>query len=174
MKRLVLLLALAALVCSGAATADDEAGEKPRFPNLQMSSLDGRSSVELASFRGRPVLITFWATWCRPCRVELPELEKLYGELVGKGFVLLTINVDHNTAAAARFLESTGLRVPVYRLDYGSLQRLGINSIPTNVLLDRDGRPAAVYSGYTPTVPDEIRRLVLEMDVEGEDAGDGG
>ncbi len=84
----VLFVALSMLLVAGHGLAAEEAPEHPVFPEVVFSSLDGNAAVTMSAFRGRPVLLTFWASWCGPCRVELPELSKLYGELVGTGFVL--------------------------------------------------------------------------------------
>lgn len=145
---------------SGAAT---EPSERAPFPSLSLRTLDGSGSVAVDGFRGRPVLLSFWASWCGPCRVELPELEKLYKELLGEGFVLLTVNVDTLPAIADRFLEQLGISVPVYRMDQKDLIALDINALPTNILLDRDGKTVMFSTGYSPTVPQDIRRLVREM-----------
>lgn len=119
--------------------------------------------MEISEFRGRPVLITFWASWCGPCRVELPELSGLYGELMGRGFVLITVNLDQNPAAGRRFLDALGLRLPVYRIDPRATKFLGIDSLPTNILLDQEGRLVQAYKGYTPEVVEDVRRRVLEL-----------
>jgi thiol-disulfide isomerase/thioredoxin len=166
------LLALAALlllmagpqVAGAEPPAAETPREKPLFPeDIVFSSLDGRTTVTIADFRGRPVLVTFWASWCGPCRVELPELSALYGELVGRGFVLLTVNVDQNPLAGRKFLEALGLNLPVYRIDPMASRALGIDSLPANILLDRDGRLVQFYVGYLPTMADDVRRLVVEM-----------
>ncbi len=164
MRRVLVALAISILLSGGSAEAADTPTEVPIFPNIALTALDGTTQVSLEAFRGRPVLLTFWASWCGPCRQELPELEKLYGELIGTGFVLLTINVDTSPQAGKRFLEQMGLNVPVYRLDPKILNQLGVQAIPTNVLLDREGRPVQIYRGYSPLVPEDIRRLVGEMD----------
>jgi thiol-disulfide isomerase/thioredoxin len=141
------------------------------FPNLDLITLDGSGTVDLESFRGRPVLISIWASWCGPCRIELPELQQLYTELAGEGFVLLTINVDTSSRQALRFLDQIGIKVPVYRLFSNQLRELGVNGLPTNILLDQEGRAVRIYEGYSPVLSQEIRRLVLEM-VGAETAGD--
>jgi len=156
--------ALALLAIPGTATNADT-GAKP-FPDVSLLTLDGQGSVPLTNFRGRPVLLTFWASWCGPCRVELPELEKLYGELAGDGFVLLTINVDTAPQIAPRFLASIGVDVPVYRMSRTDLVALNINALPTNILLDPEGVAIMFSTGYEPSVPDEIRRLVRGLQEE--------
>jgi thiol-disulfide isomerase/thioredoxin len=153
---------LALLLSISVATADQKE-EIPIFPNLAFTAIDGSAQIDLESFRGRPVLLTFWASWCGPCREELPELQRLYGELVGSGFVLLTINMDSNPALGARFLKHYGISVPVYRMDSRALADLGLKALPTNVLIDREGRPALIQRGYSPEVPGQIRQLVLAM-----------
>jgi thiol-disulfide isomerase/thioredoxin len=158
----VLILALATPL----AAADEESTEIPVFPDIKMSTLDGSGEVGLADFRGRPVLLSFWASWCGPCRIELPELQELYKELAGDGFVLLTINVDAAPEFANRFLAQLGISVPVYRMGQRDLVELGVSALPTNILLDHEGRPVHIYTGYSPTLPQEIRRLVEEMSAE--------
>ncbi len=162
--RRVLACCVLGLLAVGAVAADDATPPKvPPFPNYTLFTLDGSSTVQLADFRGRPVLLTFWASWCGPCRVELPELKKLYGELVGTGFVLLTVNVDTSPMAATRFLDALGLELPTYKMTSRDLVQLGVNSLPTNVLLDAEGRPVQIYRGYSPEMIQDIRRLVSEM-----------
>ena len=162
-KRALVPVVVFVLFFGGIALANEDEPTRPVFPEVVFTSLDGTSTFTMSEFRGRPVLVTFWASWCGPCRVELPELSKLYGELVGRGFVLLTVNVDHNPAAGHRFMEALGLSLPVYRLNPHDLKALGIDALPANVLLDTDGRFVQAYKGYTPAVVEEVRRLVLEM-----------
>jgi thiol-disulfide isomerase/thioredoxin len=162
---------LLAFVIAGSADAADRR-DPALFTDLTLRTPDGSGSVTLGSFQGRPVLLSFWASWCGPCRVELPELERLYRDLLGEGFVLLTINVDSVPAIADRYLSQLGISVPVYRMDQRDLVELDINALPTNILLDRVGQPVMVATGYSPTVPEDIRRLVREMGGSGGHEGD--
>ena len=153
--------------------ADDSVPQQvPVFPNLAFTALDGVSQVDLESFRGRPILLTFWASWCGPCRQELPELEKLAGELSQQEFVLITVNIDQTPAMGQRFLQQHDIDVPAYRMDPRALSQLGVRSLPTNVLLDREGRPVQIFRGYSPELPAEIRRLVLAMEGDPHEGGD--
>ena len=160
---LVLVILLSVLV-AGIAGAEEQPRPNPVFPDdVVFSSLDGKSTMTMAEFRGRPVLLTFWASWCGPCRVELPELSELYGELVGYGFVLVTVNVDQHPTMGRRFLENLGLNLPVYRLDPRVTKALGVDALPANILLDTEGRFVQAFKGYTPEVVNDVRRLVIEM-----------
>jgi thiol-disulfide isomerase/thioredoxin len=154
------------------ASVADPVEKAPVFPNLAFTSLDGSRQLDLESFRGRPLLMTFWASWCGPCRQELPELQKLSVELADRGFELVTINTDQSAIVGARFLQKYSIDVPVYRMDQRTLMELGLSSLPTNILLDREGRPVMILRGYSPAVPDEIRRLVLAMDEAPEGSGE--
>jgi thiol-disulfide isomerase/thioredoxin len=138
--------------------------EPAALPDVTLQTIDGKGSVTLDEFRGRTVLLTFWASWCGPCRVELPELQKLYAELAGEGFVLLTVNVDTIPEMGVRFLDQIGVTIPMYRMNQRDLVALGINALPTNIVLDHDGVVVQVYRGYSPAVPEYIRHMVLETD----------
>ena len=171
MRRVLAIVSLCLGLLALPAAGEEFIGQ-PSFPNLTLSTLDGSGSVTIESFRGRPVLLTFWASWCGPCRVELPELRELYGELVGDGFVLLTVNVDNSPIIAERFLAKLGVKVPVYRMLRRDIIALEINALPTNILLDHQGRVVMATAGYTQDMPGNVRRLVGEMDGASDDGGE--
>lgn len=160
-----------ATLFGGAGGLRAETGEIPPFPNLTFLSVDGTTRIDLESLRGRPVLLTFWASWCGPCRMELPELQKLATDLEDEGLALVTVNMDRTPAMGMKFLERYGIDVPVYLLGGRELAQLGVSSLPTNVLIDRSGRPVQIYEGYSPAVPGEIRRLVKAMEGSGSTSG---
>ena len=164
MRRVLFVLVVVLLAVFQPATAEDAPQQVPVFPNLAFTALDGVSQIDLESLRGQPVLLTFWASWCGPCRQELPELEKLAGDLEETGFVLITVNMDQSPAMGERFLQKYDIDVPAYRMNPRDLSQLGVQALPTNVLLDREGRPVQIFRGYSPEVPAEIRRLVLAME----------
>ena len=95
--------------------------------------------------------------------MELPELGKLVVELEDADFTLVTVNMDRTPSMGMRFLEKYEIDVPVYLMSSQDIARLGVEALPTSVLIDRDGRPVQIYEGYSPEVPGEIRRLVLGM-----------
>lgn len=160
MKRCTVLVAVVAVALATAGWAQEA---PPPFPNLEFRTLTMDRTFDLESLRGSPVLITFWASWCGPCRVELPELEELHEELGPEGFELVTVNMDHYTAQAQRFLAAMKLDIPTYRIHPKQMMELGVNAIPTSVLIGPDGEVAGLYEGYAPGVVKEVRRRVLEM-----------
>ena len=153
-----MLCVLAAAPAMGAAAEDS-----PTFPNITLTDLEDGSAVEFESFRGRPVLVTFWASWCGPCRWELPELQGIYDDFADEGFELVAVNVDSSPQMARRYLENMELSIPSYRVGRRDLAMLGLRSIPTNVLVGPDGRPVQMYTGYSEDVAKDIRRRVAEM-----------
>jgi len=163
-RNLSVVVAIAGLLISAGVAACAQATDVPKFPNFSLLSVDGSQKIDLESLRGRPVLLTFWASWCGPCRMELPELQKLAIELESEDLALVTVNMDRTPAMGVKFLERYGIDVPVYLMSRADLARLGVESLPTNVLLDREGRPVQIYEGYSPSVPEEIRRLVVAME----------
>lgn len=163
MRQVLVVLTLFCVSSAAFSSAGDAAEEVPVFPNFAFTSLDGSKQLDVESFRGRPLLMTFWASWCGPCRQELPELQKLSVELADDGLALVAINVDQSAVVGARFLKKYNLDIPTYRIDQKTAMMLGLQSLPTNMLLDPEGRPVMILRGYSPDVPNEIRRLVEEM-----------
>ena len=108
-------------------------------PDFELSSLDGKV-VSLSDFRGKPVFLNFWATWCGPCRFEMPFIQKMYEGLSNEGLVVLAVNVQENPTRVKEFVESFGLTFPVL-LDTNSEVRLAYNirGIPTTFFIDKNG-----------------------------------
>jgi thiol-disulfide isomerase/thioredoxin len=172
MRRDLVVFVLLCMASVAFGSVEEAAEEAPVFPNFAFTSIDGSKQLDIESFRGRPLLMTFWASWCGPCRQELPELQKLSVELADTGLELVTINLDQSAVMGMRFLKKYNIDVPVYRVDQKTIMLLGVQSLPTNMLLDPDGRPVMILRGYSPAVPEEIRQLVGEMDLSSADSSD--
>jgi peroxiredoxin len=110
-----------------------------RAPEFRLKTLNG-GSVSLADLRGKVVMVHFWATWCPPCVEEIPTLDKLYRQLMGKDFMMLAVSEDEDGAAVASFLQQNRLNLPVL-LDTGSdVARLyGTYKLPETYIVDRQG-----------------------------------
>jgi peroxiredoxin len=122
-------------------------------PDFTLRDMDNQS-VSLSSFKGKVVLINFWATWCAPCQVEMPHLQKMYTELAGKGFAVLSVSADDaRTASLVKpLIKKNGYTFPVL-LDKETTVVAQYNpskTLPYSVLLDRQGKIAQVHQGYNP------------------------
>jgi peroxiredoxin len=104
--------------------------------------------LKLSEQRGKPVMINFWATWCAPCREEMPAMERLYRRHREHGFVLLAVSVDADAALVRPFLEQHKLTFPVTLDSKMSLANAyGVRALPSSFLVDRDGNLAALALG---------------------------
>jgi peroxiredoxin len=111
-----------------------------RAPEFTLPSLDGKS-VSLSSYRGKVVMVHFWATWCPPCIEELPTLESLYRAYVGKDLEILAVSVDEGGAGAVgRFMQKNRFALPVLlNPDQSVSRRYCTLKFPETYLIDRDG-----------------------------------
>ncbi len=109
-------------------------------PNFQLYDLRGRL-VTLSDYRGRVVLLNFWATWCGPCRVEMPAMEDLYREFNRRDFEILAVSTDQQGAAVTRpFSEEMGLTFPIlHDSDFRVGVAYGARTLPMTFLVDRRG-----------------------------------
>lgn len=108
------------------------------------------AEFRLSDWRGKVVLVNFWATWCAPCREEMPSLDRLQAELGGEDFVVLTIATGRNAIPAMqRFFEETEVtHLPLYRDPKQALARdASVMGLPVSVILDREGREVARLMG---------------------------
>lgn len=104
--------------------------------------LDG-SKTTLASMRGQVVVVNFWASWCAPCRRELPRLDAFHREMKSQGARVIAVSIDENADNAARFARASRLSMPVAHDGPSGLAReLDLRAVPATVVLDRDGRIA--------------------------------
>lgn len=115
-------------------------------PDFSQNSPDGRP-ISLSSLRGKVVLIDFWASWCRPCRMEMPNVKKAYATFHPKGFEILGVSLDRDKGAWTGAIQQDGLPwkhvSDLAFWDNAAAQLYGVSSIPYTVLLDRDGKVIA-------------------------------
>lgn len=138
-------------------------GEVGSAPPFTVTTLDG-DTLTSKGLRGRVVVVNFWATWCPPCRLEMPSLQALAERRGDDGVVVLGLSTDVGPAAPIReFLDERGITYPVARADRATRAAFGgITGIPTTVLLDRDGRIRHRVVGYfvPPAMDAAVGRLL--------------
>ena len=133
-------------------------------PNFNLTTLDGKP-VSLASLKGKVVMVNFWATWCVPCRQEMPHLQALYEKYNGLGFELLAVNVEKNNAEGARkWLEETPVTFPVLFDPNNEVTKLyKVQTMPSTVLVARDGTMRFIHHGYKPGYESEYQTQVRAL-----------
>jgi cytochrome c biogenesis protein CcmG/thiol:disulfide interchange protein DsbE len=134
-------------------------------PDFQLTDASGKS-IRLSAYQGKVVLLNFWATWCPPCRTEVPwfvEFQKTYGD---RGFAVLGISLDEDGWRSVRpFLEAMRINYPVMVGSDDVVRSFGsVETLPTTLLIDRRGRIASAHVGLVTkaTVESEIRGLLAE------------
>jgi peroxiredoxin len=141
-------LAALALVCAGAvAGAELQAWTSGPPPPFALEDLAGRTH-RLADYRGKVVLVNFWATWCEPCRDEMPSLARLQAALADRPFTVLAVNLDEPVSRIRKFIARTPLNFPVL-LDRDAVVAKAWRAriLPATYLVGRDGRIRQVHFG---------------------------
>jgi cytochrome c biogenesis protein CcdA/peroxiredoxin len=122
---------------------------------------DSGQGVKLSALRGQVVLVNFWATWCGPCRVEMPELEKAYRENSDKGFTILAVNNQESVEDAVGFREELGLSFPIVMDEKGDLQKkYGVFAYPSTYVINRRG--VIIARQFGPMTAKQIDELVTK------------
>jgi peroxiredoxin len=135
------------------------------FPlDFTLPNLHG-SSVRLADFRGQVVLVNFWATWCYPCRTEMPSMEAAYQEYKQRGFTILAISSDvHGSAAVTPFVQASSLTFPVLLDPQNTVgTHLQVRGIPMSYLLDKQGRIVGMELGAKNWHSTTMRQLIEQL-----------
>lgn len=113
-----------------------------------LESLDRKGLSEvLAANKGKAIMLNFFATWCPPCRLEIPDLVKVHEKYADKGVVIIGLSVDEDKDAVPGFLEKLGVKYPVHMADKSITRAFGISSIPFNVFIDKKGDVVLAGSG---------------------------
>ena len=167
------LAGLVALLAAALPAAQAQQGEglqpvagRPQAPDFTLEGLDG-GTYRLSELRGRVVLINFWATWCPPCREEMPSMQALYGALAGEDFEVLAVNVgerEPNVFSYARGEIDTELTFPIL-LDPEAavIEEFPVRGLPTSFLVDRQGRLAYKAVGGRDMTSPAFKGTVREL-----------
>ena len=162
--RALLLGSILSVVAFNSLAASDLTGQTA--PDFVLKSSSGEN-LRLSEYRGDVVMINFWATWCGPCRQEMPLLDDLYARYGRVGFSLLGVNIDDDARRAMQMIDDLGVNFPVLFDDSKEVSKLyQVEAMPVTVLVDRSGTVRHVHHGYKPGYEEkyltEIRSLLRE------------
>ena len=135
-------------------------------PQFTLGSRAGQS-VSLAQYKGQVVMLNFWASWCGPCRQEMPLLESIYKKYNRLGFTMIGVNVEPDSNAANEWMKATPVSFPIlYDKDSKVSKMYDVAGMPSTVIIDRTGKVRVLHRGYKPgdenEYLDSIRTLVRE------------
>ena len=135
-------------------------------PDFVLKNSSGQN-IRLRELRGQVVMINFWATWCGPCREEMPQLEKLYRQYQATGFSVIGINIDDNRDNAVSLSKKLGVSFPIlFDKDKQVSKLYKVDAMPSSMLIDRDGKLRYLHRGYKPGYESdyhsEVRALLKE------------
>ncbi|HWL95637.1 MAG TPA: TlpA disulfide reductase family protein [Phycisphaerae bacterium] len=160
----VLLVGVPGFFVASSLASSGLAGQEA--PDFALKSAGG-ANMRLSEQRGNVVMINFWATWCGPCRQEMPLLDDLYVRYERAGFSLLGVNIDDDSSRAMEMVEELGVSFPVLFDERKEVSKLyQVEAMPVTVLVDREGTIRHVHLGYKPGYEEkyltEIRSLLRE------------
>jgi thiol-disulfide isomerase/thioredoxin len=135
----LLLLVITALMITGCVSVETGLSPGQKAPDFELYDLDGNVH-KLSDYKGDPVVVNFWATWCGYCRAQMPYLDEIQKEWKEKGLVVLAIDVNESKSRVVEYIESSGYTMTVL-LDSASTvsRRFGVTGYPTNYFIDEDG-----------------------------------
>ena len=135
-------------------------------PDFTLKSLNGKN-IRLNELKGEVILLNFWASWCGPCRQEMPELDKLHKKYQRLGFKVLGVNVEKDPTAANKLLKKNPVIFPILYDTENKVSKLyAVKGMPTTVIIDRDGKMRFLHEAYKPgyekTYEKQIKKLIRE------------
>lgn len=136
---------------TGVEAVEPKAGEIPQkgmlAPDFHLTTLEGEA-VSLSDYKGQVIAVNLWATWCPPCRAELPGMNAVYDAYKDDGLVMLAVNGREKESLVAEFIESEGFTFPVLLDPEGQVMGIySVYSFPTTFIIDRDGVIQHVQTG---------------------------
>jgi peroxiredoxin len=156
----LLLASIVALVVPNLVLAAEVGKSAPDFT---LKSLDGKN-LKLSEMAGNVVLINFWASWCGPCREEMPLLNALHNKYEPLGFTVLGVNVEEDVKAAKGFLKNFPVDFPVLLDNTNKVSKqYKVIAMPTTVVVDRDGNMRYLHQGYKSGDEAKYRQMVKKL-----------
>jgi cytochrome c biogenesis protein CcmG, thiol:disulfide interchange protein DsbE len=163
-RKSTLAAALSALcLVAGAAALARALEPGDRAPELSGASLDGQA-ISLATLRGKVVLIDFWASWCAPCKEEMPFIERLYRRLRSQGLIVVGVSVDAERENARDFIAQLKVSFPiVHDAKHAIADRFKPPRMPTSYVLDREGKIRHVHEGWRKEDEREVEQEITAL-----------
>ncbi|MFK5914061.1 MAG: TlpA disulfide reductase family protein [Woeseiaceae bacterium] len=164
-KHLIQLFIVAGIVLSFAVPASHAASEKisGKASNFTLKSRSGKN-IKLSELRGDVVMLNFWASWCGPCRKEMPLLEKIHKKYKRLGFTLLGINVEENTRDAKNYLKDVKVTFPILFDKTQKTSKLyNVSAMPTTILIDRNGNQRFIHKGYKAGYENDYKKQIKKL-----------
>ena len=161
MKRiLTITLAILGIALAGTSNAGDVEGPAPDFV---LKSNTGQN-IRLSELRGEVVLLNFWATWCGPCRQEMPLLDDLHQRYKDMGFTVIGVNVENKPEKADAMLAKKPVSFPILYDTKSEVSKLyKVDAMPTTVVVDRDGNMRHLHRGFKPGYEDAYAAQVKQL-----------
>lgn len=151
-------LSFAATVASQAA----ELGEP--VPQCPAHLSESQTALDFGRYKGKVLLVDFWATWCGPCQKSMPFLNQLRNELQAEGFEIIAINVDEDSDEARRFLQTRSVDYPILFDPQGKCpSAFGVKAMPSSFFVDKTGKVRKIHLGFRETDQSEIRDQIAKL-----------
>ena len=149
------------MACAGVLHAQQQQQNPPAllFADLEFVGQEG-GSVRLSQLKGNVILLNVWATWCGPCKLELPVVQRLYDAYSDRNFVVVAVNVDADRRRVSPFMKQFNISLPVYYASPEDAGPLTASGIPSTFLLATDRTVLDQQVGYSPHVEDRWRKLL--------------
>lgn len=154
-----LLLAVALLAAAAPVARAQQADEKLVFPDLEFAGADG-GTLKLSQLKGNVVLLNVWATWCGPCRMELPVVQHMYDRYSDRNFVVLAVNVDADRNRVTPFMKRYNISLPIYYAAPEDASQMTAMGIPSTFVLAPDRTLIDRQIGYSPQVEERWKALI--------------
>ena len=137
--------------------------ENINYFDFNLFDLEGYE-INLSNYQGKVIMLNFWATWCPPCRAEMPSMESLHKKMEDKNFVILAVNIQEKSSAVKEFIQKNRYTFPVIIDEKGeAANKYQIRAIPTTYIIDTKGKIAGVFTGSRAWDSNDVVKIFNEL-----------